>query len=323
MPRNGTPRPPRRWPRRPARCAQGLGAPSEGAHAGQHHAGGLRPRRRDRRPAGRRRRRAGGPSRPSAGCRCRSRGRRSRGGAALTARPWSTGRPRPRSAPHRATHRATALNDASTMWWVLRPVTRRTCRVMPAAVDEGPPELLGQLGVEGRRAQPGGVRRRSRSRRPGTAGPTGRGPRRPAPRRAAARSRRSAGRPPCRRAPRPTPRRARCRRPRRCGGRRRRGRRSAATVRSNPPCRPSWLEHVVEERQAGGDLGGPGAVEVDRDLDRVSLVARDPTAVGGAASVRLVGARTGAAVLIAGFRSGRPGTGRSPRGAPPSPAGTR
>ena len=38
------------------------------------------------------------------------------------------------------------------------------------------------------------------------------------------------------------------------------------------------LEHVVEEGQAGRDLHGPGAVDVDRDLTAVSLVVRSPSA---------------------------------------------
>ena len=124
------------------------------------------------------------------------------------------------------------------MWWVLRPGPQAHVQGQAGRGGEGPPELLGQLGVEGRRPEPGCPGRRAR-RRPGTAGPTGRGPPRSAPRRAGRASTRTAARPPCRPAPRPGTRRSRCPRPRRCGGRRPRGRPGPRRSRSKPACRPS------------------------------------------------------------------------------------
>ena len=49
--------------------------------------------------------------------------------------------------------------------------------------------------------------------------------------------------------------RARCRSPRPCGARRRPTSPRACTVRSNRPCLPEGVEHVVEERHAGVDVG--------------------------------------------------------------------
>ena len=84
---------------------------------------------------------------------------------------------------------------------------------------------------------------------------------------------------------------------------------AASTVRSNPPCRPNWLEHVVEEGEAGETSMVPGPVDVQGDLDRGLLGA--PLPRGGPAP----GGRH-VASLCGTLRAGRPGTGRSPRGVP-------
>ena len=96
--------------------------------------------------------------------------------------------------------------------------------------------------------------RRSPARRArGTADRTGR--RRPAraPRRGARGRRRTAGCPPCRPAPRRSagPSASAVSSTVWCASTSRSP--SVRTVRSNPPCLPSWLEHVVEERHAGVD----------------------------------------------------------------------
>ena len=101
--------------------------------------------------------------------------------------------PSTRTASRRA--RATPLNEASRMWWVFLPVTRRTCRVMPAAVTKARQNSSASWGSKGGEPEPGRVGGEGRRRRRGRAGPRGRGPPRPAPRRAGGRSRRSGGRP--------------------------------------------------------------------------------------------------------------------------------
>ena len=45
--------------------------------------------------------------------------------------------------------RATPLNDASITWWPLRPESDRMCSVIAGGERERPPELLGELGIEG------------------------------------------------------------------------------------------------------------------------------------------------------------------------------
>ena len=138
------------------------------------------------------------------------------------------------------------------MWWVLRPARRRTCSVMPAAVAKRLPEVLGQLRVERRVAErqhlaEGHVVARR------TGGPTGRGRPRPAPRRAGTGRWRSGARRPCRRAPRGTPRRAAMPTsstvwwPSTCEVARGLHREVEAAVAAE------LVEHVVEERQPGGD----------------------------------------------------------------------
>ena len=243
MPRNGTPG----SPAAPGRLAQagaleGRGAGPEGAHPGQDHPGRPVHLCRARPPGGPARRGAPGPSRPSAGCRCRSRGRRwcrRRRSRPAHRAPLVEGMPPPstRTASRRA--RATPLKVASTMWWVFLPSLQPHVQGDARGGDEGPPELLGQL--RGRRAAsraPASRGRRGRRRR-GRGGPRGRGPPRPAPRRGGAAPRRTAAPRPCRRGPRPGTRPARCRRPRPCGGRRRPGPPRPATTRSKPPWRPS------------------------------------------------------------------------------------
>ena len=99
---------------------------------------------------------------------------------------------------------------------------------------------------------------------------------------------------------------------------------TAATRMSMPLCLPSWLTIWSKN-------GSPVAMSVSPVPSRsistsieVSLVARDTWAARRwGRSGRSSGRGAGAGALIAGFRSGRPGTGRSPRGAPRSPAGTR
>ena len=108
-------------------------------------------------------------------------------------------------------------------------------------------------------------RRARRARR--RAGRTGR--RRPAPasRPAGPARRRTGGCRPCRRAPRAAPGRARSRCPRRCGARRPRGRRVVRTVRSKPPCLPSWASMWSKNGTPVSTSVAPVAVEVELDQD--------------------------------------------------------
>ena len=73
--------------------------------------------------------------------------------SALPNVPLVEGTPPPSTRTASRRQRATPLNDASRMWWVFFPVTRRMCSVIAGGGDEGAPELLGQLRVERRRAQ--------------------------------------------------------------------------------------------------------------------------------------------------------------------------
>ena len=67
--------------------------------------------------------------------------------------PFVEGTPPPSTRTASRSARATPLNDASRMWWALRPDTMRRCRVIAADGHQRPPELLGQLRVERRRAE--------------------------------------------------------------------------------------------------------------------------------------------------------------------------
>ena len=195
--------------------------------AGQHD----RRRRRAIRP-GSAVRRASAPTccerllRPSAGCRCRSRGRRSSGRRASSrhSTPLVDGTPRALD-PHgvaQATGPA-PLNVASMMWCTLRPRRSVTCSVMPAAVANACQTSSASCGSNG--GSPSGMASGSvdlaDDERP--AGQVEGHLDQRLVERAAGRWR-SGARRPCRRAPRGTPRRARCRRPRPCGGCRRGGR---------------------------------------------------------------------------------------------------
>ena len=149
--------------------------------------------------------------------------------ASVTTRPWSTARRRPRPAPRRGSARATPLNDASRMWWVLLPVPEPDVQRDAGGGREGPPELLRQLRVEGGGCPVGGVGTELDV--VGEERPTreverhlderlveGHGDRREPPDAGLVPERLGAA-----------PRRGRCRRPPRCGGRRPRGRPCAST----------------------------------------------------------------------------------------------
>ena len=144
---------------------QGAGAGPEGPHAGQHDGIGRLHLGWPRSPVGRRPRRVGVPSRPSAGSRCRSRGRRSSECAHRL--PLVDGMPPPsmRTASRRLPGHALegGLEHVVGVLALLAPDVQRQV----GRGGEGPPELLGQLRVEGRRAQARPGRRRSRPRRPG------------------------------------------------------------------------------------------------------------------------------------------------------------
>ncbi len=173
---------------------------------------------------------------------------------------------------------------------------------MPAAVAKDCQKCSPSCGSNG------GVPRGTGSNGPGTrirtprrAGPTGRGPPRPAPRPTAAASRRSGGRRPCRPAPRAAPRRARWRRPRPCGGCRRRGRRTACTVRSKPPCLPSWLTMWSKNGMPVSTVARPDAVEVERRRRSSSPCVRARVTVRGAVFIRgPPRGPTGSGVLVGG-----------------------
>ena len=206
-PKKGTPPRWRRGRAPPDRCrasarAQAPNAPTPGQHdgVGRLHLAG-------RPPGAPPRRRAGAPSRPSGGCRCRSRGRRSR--PSRHRLPLVEGIPPPSTRTASRRHRATPLKLASNMWCVFFPSRRRMCSVRFAAVAKARQNSSASWGSKGGVPSPGVSGANSRC-RPGRADRRGRAPPRSAPRRAATASTQSAGRPACRPRPRPGSSRGRC-----------------------------------------------------------------------------------------------------------------
>ena len=189
----------------------------------------------------------------TAGCRCprlltRVRRRRSpsrsccaASTALVTARPWCDGMPATRGSSATASRsaRATALNCASTMWCASRPPSTPDVQRDARAVQRRSRRRAGSASsrTAGRWSAACPPARRA----PGTAGRTGR------PRTCASASSSGTSASPNRRMPglvaerlRGTPRPARSRCPRPCGGRRSRRSPLVRTVRSKPPCLPSW-----------------------------------------------------------------------------------
>ena len=216
--------------------------------------------------------------------------------------PLVDGTPVPSTFTASRSARATPLNDASITWWPFLPDSERMCSVMPAPNDERPPELLGELRIEG--ADP--LRRPDRPRTRGTAGPTGRARPAPAPRRAARATF------------------AKRRTPRLVAQRLlERGAEHDADVfdgvvevdlevarasmrEVEAAVLPELLEHVVEERDAGGRRRGAAAVDVEHEVDRRLLRGR-----GAARDVRAIRTATSwselrSAARKASFSSGVP-----------------
>ena len=82
------------------------------------------------------------------------------------------GTPPPSTLTASRSARATALNDASRMWWALRPLRIRMCSVMAAEVQKARQNSSASWGSKG--GSPRGTPRRrrwGRPRKPGTAGP--------------------------------------------------------------------------------------------------------------------------------------------------------
>ena len=67
--------------------------------------------------------------------------------------PLVDGTPVPSTRTASRSARAVAFTDASMMWWVLRPADQREVQGQPGRRDDGPPELLHQLGIERRIAE--------------------------------------------------------------------------------------------------------------------------------------------------------------------------
>ena len=224
-----------------------------------------------------------------------------------TARPWSTGRLHSRvGATASRSARATALNWASTTWWALRPASTRTCRRDLRRRRRSTPRCAGSATCRTCRS----------ARRPrGSACTTyGRPDRSTAACTRASSSGTSAS--PKRRMPALSPSASRSAWPTAsavsstvwCASTSRSP--AVRTVRSKPPCLPSWAEHVVEERHAGLDVGRAGAVEVELDED-VGLLGGALDACGAAHAVDLL------------THSGRPRSAGRVRKAVGSPPGCR
>ena len=171
---------------------------------------------------------------------------------------------------------------------------------------EGAPELLGQLRVERAACRARACRGRSRARRPGTAGPRGRGPPRSAPRRAAAAWRRSAG-------PRALSPRASARQPpeddadvlhRVVGVHVQVALGVHGQVEAGVAAQ--LLDHVVEERQPGRDLGPPVPSSVSAASIVVSLVASVAARAGAAVDRQSVTGSPSRRGRKRSFSSGRP-----------------
>ena len=243
-----------------------------------------------------------------AGSPTRSRGRRPCGRS--RACPWWTG---PRSRAGRSptasrSARANALNCASTTWWALRPDSTRTCSAICAREGERLEDVPGQrAGACRRRRSRRTPARRARRCARSRDGRTGRPRPAPAPRRAARWRRRSGGCRPCRRAPRAAPApstiavsstvwwASMCGSP------------SVRTVRSRRPCLAELVEHVVEEADAGADVGRPVPSRSSSTRTFDSLVCRSTRAV----------------LLMLGSSRPRAAPRSAPRGRPSSRRGCR